>query len=62
MKISPASVLPYTWDGMPASMNAPDVFIGPVLTAKAFCAIVAATYADELLQNDMDTIINLDNK
>ena len=43
-------------------MNAPDVFTGPVLTAKAFCAIVDAKYADELLQNDMDTIVNLDNK
>ena len=43
-------------------MNAPDVFTGPVLTTKAFCAIVDAKYADELLQNDMDTIINLDNK
>lgn len=43
-------------------MNTPDVFTGPVLTTKAFCAIVDAKYADELLQNDMDTIINLDNK
>ena len=43
-------------------MNAPDVFTGPVLTTKAFCAIVDAKYADELLQNDMDTIVNLDNK
>ena len=43
-------------------MNAPDVFTGPVLTTKAFCAIVDAKYADELLQNDMDTILNLDKK
>lgn len=45
-----------------SGMNAPDVFTGPVLTTKAFCAIVDATYADELLQNDMDTILNLDTR
>lgn len=43
-------------------MDAPDVFTCPVLTAKAFCAIIDAQYSDELLQNDMDTILKLDNK
>ena len=45
-----------------AGMNTPDVFIGPVLTAKAYCEIIDAKYGDELLQNDMDTILNIEDK
>jgi hypothetical protein len=43
-------------------MNTPDVFIGPILTTKAYCEIIDAKYSDELLQNDMDTIIKIENK
>lgn len=45
-----------------AGMNTPDVFIGPVLTTKAYCEIIDAKYGDELLQNDMDTILKIENK
>jgi multimeric flavodoxin WrbA len=45
-----------------AGMNTPDVFIGPILTTKAYCEIIDAKYSDELLQNDMDTIIKIENK
>lgn len=43
-------------------MDKEDVFIGPKLTAKAFCAILDVKYADELLQNDMDSIIKIENR
>lgn len=45
-----------------SGMSTPDVFIGPVLTAKAFCQIIDAGYVDELLQNDMDTIKDIATK
>ncbi|MBR5451310.1 MAG: NADPH-dependent FMN reductase, partial [Methanocorpusculum sp.] len=41
-------------------MNKDDIFTGPVLTAKAFSDIIDAKYSDELLQNDMDTIGNIE--
>ena len=43
-------------------MNTDEIFIGPKLTAKAFCDIIDVKYSDELLQKDMDTIGNLDKK
>jgi len=43
-------------------MSADDIFVGPVLTAKAFSDIIDAKYSDELLQNDMDHIIKIENK
>ena len=45
-----------------SGMNTPDVFIGPVLTAKAFCQIIDTKYFDELLQNDMDNIKKIETK
>lgn len=45
-----------------AGMNADDVFTGSVLTTKAFCSITDFKYADELLQNDMDSIQKIENK
>ncbi|HJJ50227.1 MAG TPA: flavodoxin family protein [Methanocorpusculum sp.] len=45
-----------------AGMNTPDVFVGPLLTVKAFCHIIDAKYFDELLQNDMDTIKKIESK
>ena len=45
-----------------SGMNTPDVFIGPLLTVKAFCQIIDAKYFDELLQNDMDTIKKIETK
>ncbi|HJJ94490.1 MAG TPA: NAD(P)H-dependent oxidoreductase, partial [Methanocorpusculum sp.] len=41
-------------------MNKDDIFTGPVLTVKAFSDIIDAKYSDELLQNDMDTIGNIE--
>ncbi len=43
-------------------MNKDDIFTGPVLTVKAFADIIDAKYADELLQNDMDSIGNIEKK
>ena len=43
-------------------MNKDDIFTGPVLTAKAFSDIIDAKYSDELLQNDMDTIGNIEKR
>ena len=45
-----------------SGMNTPDVFIGPLLTVKAFCQIIDTKYFDELLQNDMDTIKKIETK
>ena len=43
-------------------MKNEDIFIGPKYTAKAFGAIIDAPYSDELLQNNMDEIVNIENK
>lgn len=43
-------------------MNKEDIFTGPRLTVKAFSDIIDAKYADELLQNDMDTLGNVEKK
>lgn len=43
-------------------MNTDDIFIGPKLSVKAFGAIVDASYSDELLQNNMDTILDIETK
>ncbi len=45
-----------------SGMNTPDVFVGPLLTVKAFCQIIDTKYFDELLQNDMDTIKKIETK
>jgi len=45
-----------------SGMNTPEVFIGPLLTVKAFCQIIDTKYFDELLQNDMDTIKKIETK
>lgn len=45
-----------------SGMNTPDVFIGPLLTVKAYCQIIDSKYFDELLQNDMDTIKKIETK
>ncbi|MBR4987185.1 MAG: NAD(P)H-dependent oxidoreductase [Methanocorpusculum sp.] len=43
-------------------MDKDDIFVGPTLTMKAFSDIIDAKYSDELLQNDMDTIGNIEKK
>jgi len=43
-------------------MDTDEIFIGPKLTAKAFGNIIDARYADELLQNNMDSILKIENK
>ncbi|WP_319377946.1 NAD(P)H-dependent oxidoreductase [uncultured Methanocorpusculum sp.] len=45
-----------------SGMNTLEVFIGPVLTVKAFCQIIDTKYFDELLQNDMDNIKKIESK
>ncbi len=42
-----------------SGMKIPETFIGARLTAKAFCDIIDCRYADELLINDMDTLIDV---
>jgi NAD(P)H-dependent FMN reductase len=42
-----------------SGMRIPDVFIGVKLTVKAFFDIIDCQYTDELLINDMDTIMDI---
>lgn len=42
-----------------SGMKVPDTFVGARLTTQAFCNIVDCQYADELLINDMDTLIDV---
>jgi len=42
-----------------SGMNTPQVFDGVKLSVQAFFDIIDCTYRDELLINDMDTILNI---
>jgi len=42
-----------------SGMNIPEVFVGAKMTVKAFFDIIDCRYSDELLINDMDTIIDI---
>jgi hypothetical protein len=40
-------------------MKVPETFVGARLTTAAFCDIIDCQYADELLINDMDTLVDV---
>ncbi|HEX3001565.1 MAG TPA: flavodoxin family protein, partial [Methanoregula sp.] len=42
-----------------SGMKIPETFVGARLTTKAFCDIIDCRYADELLINDMDTLVDV---
>jgi len=42
-----------------SGMKIPEVFVGAKLTAKAYFDIIDCPYSDELLINDMDTILDI---
>jgi len=42
-----------------SGMKVPEVFVGAKLSVKAFFDIIDCTYRDELLINDMDTILDI---
>ncbi|PKG31378.1 MAG: hypothetical protein CW742_13725 [Methanoregula sp.] len=42
-----------------SGMKIPEVFVGAKLTAQAFFDIIDCPYTDELLINDMDTILDV---
>ncbi len=43
-------------------MNIPEVFIGALMTVRAFFDIIDCQFSDELLINDMDTIRDITTK
>jgi multimeric flavodoxin WrbA len=42
-----------------SGMKIPETFVGARLTTKAFCDIIDCHYTDELLINDMDTLVDV---